>query len=32
LVHTKEKPYQCEVCQKLFSRKDKLVQHALLHD
>jgi uncharacterized Zn-finger protein len=32
LVHTKEKPHQCDVCQKHFSRKDKLMQHSLLHD
>jgi len=31
IVHPKEKPYSCEICNKLFSKKFKLVYHMRVH-
>lgn len=30
-THTNEKPYECEVCGKRFSRKGNMSQHMIIH-
>lgn len=31
LTHTEEKKYECEICHKLFVRKDSLQTHLKIH-
>ena len=30
-IHTNEKPYECDVCEKRFSRSDDLKDHVRIH-
>ena len=32
LIHSNEKPFQCDICSHSFNRKDKLKRHLLIHD
>ncbi len=32
VVHSDEKPFECNQCQAAFNRKDKLKRHMLIHD
>ena len=31
LIHTKEKPYECGICEKKFSQKSSLNNHIRIH-
>jgi len=32
LIHSSDKPFECDVCHASFNRKDKLKRHLLIHD
>jgi len=32
VIHSNDKPFQCDICSSSFNRKDKLKRHLLIHD
>lgn len=32
LIHTGERPFECDICKGAFNRKDKLKRHMLVHE